>query len=139
MKIEIDYKEVEEIKERNKQLEESVRDLKAQLSEFNKETIEKTSITIAEKMFQAVMERVCLELNIKYEQILRSESFISLTRKLGKSWWNSDKLSIEPIMMISKSFKTFFIGFGEIHNEDDSFSEKEEDYDFEVKNKTKSK
>ena len=134
MKIEIDYKEVEEIKERNRQLEKSVRDLEAQLMEYNKNTIEKKINKTAEKMFQAVMHRVCLELHIDYDRnIMGNQDFLSLTRTLGKSWWNSDKLSINPFMWFGEGFKKFLISFTKIEDENSLWDKEEEDYDFKVK------
>jgi mannitol-1-phosphate/altronate dehydrogenase len=103
MKIEIEYQEVEYLKQQINELEEENDILKENLKRFDEKAIEDQSLQLAQTIFVKVMQKVFLELGFEYTNT-NDIDFYKLRQWLGKNFYESDDIKVTFGATITNNF-----------------------------------
>ena len=112
MRVTVDIKEIELLNQIITELKKENQDLQNQLKFVNTQEMRKQAITLAENMFISSFEKVCEKLGFKCSTNMFDIDFRQLESRLGKNWWESEKLDIKVGATLTTEFKTAFIRLG---------------------------
>lgn len=118
MKIEIEFEEVEALRKQIATKDEQIEKLTNYLQSLDSDTLKKQAVDLSKIMFHDYMESVFRHLGFKDNgKQLRSkrDSIVfedNIEHWLGKSWYDSDRLTVNLGANISKHWRRAFLRLG---------------------------
>ena len=112
MKIEIEFEEVEHLKNEIKQLKIEKYSLEEELKKLSPDEIKEQGVLLAENMFKSAMGRIFKEIGFEGGFNSWDMNFSTLVHYLGKDWPKDEKLDLNIGATLCLKFKEAFVRFG---------------------------
>ena len=112
MKIEIELKDLEDLKHDMIYLKNKNEKLEEQLNNVNEKAIKKQITKLARKMFSSVMKKVFKDLGFSDITNLNDIDFYKLENYIGEDWYNSNDIKVELGANITNNFAGAFLKMG---------------------------
>ena len=112
MKITVDIKEIELLNQIITELKKENQDLQNQLKIVDPQEMREQAMTLAQNIFISSFEKICEKLGFICSTNMFDIDFKQLESRLGKKWWESEKLDIKVGATLTTEFKNAFIRMG---------------------------
>lgn len=112
MKITVDIKEIELLNQIITELKKENQDLQNQLKIVDPQEMREQAMTLAQNIFISSFEKICEKLGFICSTNMFDIDFKQLESRLGKKWWESEKLDIKVGATLTTDFKNAFIRMG---------------------------
>lgn len=113
MKIEIEFEEVEKLKNEIINQQKYVKVLQEELAKLDPEKLREDAESLAYRMFDSYMTAVFEKLGFKNAWPQRSVHFeINIQQELGKAWYNSERLKVNISAHVSNEFREAILSIG---------------------------
>lgn len=120
MKIEIEYEEVEHLRNQVIELSKQKKALEEKIKSLNEEELKSQAITLANTMFLGAMQCVFEKLGFEDTNMdYYHADFGQLQHWLGKFWYQSDRICVELGANITTMFRGAYLKIGIIAKKED--------------------
>ena len=129
MKIEIELQEVENLRNKVAYLEGENEKLKKQIHDLNEDELKGKAVSLSWRLFENYISAVFEKLGFENHNQRCVRMIPDLQNELGRTWWTSQRLTVDVSIEVSNQFRKAFLDLGytpkenqEENNEDKIFN-----------------